>query len=68
VPSGTYRVALKVDGELYTKPLVVRGDPQFPDYQPWERAGGLSEGDEDMEAEVEEEEEQSPGRLDDRDF
>jgi hypothetical protein len=49
VPSGTYKIALKVDGETLTKQLVVQTDPQYPDYQPWERAGGFGGEDEEVE-------------------
>jgi photosystem II stability/assembly factor-like uncharacterized protein len=66
VPSGTYRVALKVDGELYTKPLVVQTDPQYPDYQPWERGGGFGGG-EEMEPGADEEEDEDQGPSGDRD-
>jgi hypothetical protein len=65
VPSGTYRIALKVDGEVYTKPLIVQTDPQFPDYQPWERAGGF--GGPDDEVDPDEEEDERPGPEPDRD-
>jgi photosystem II stability/assembly factor-like uncharacterized protein len=52
VAAGTYRIALKVDGEVFNKTLTVQGDPQYPDYQPWERAGGFG-GDEDEQEEEE---------------
>jgi hypothetical protein len=56
VPSGTYRIALKVNGETFTKPLIVQTDPQFPDYQPWERAGGFGGGDDEVKPDDDEEE------------
>ncbi|CAG0982564.1 hypothetical protein PHYC_01847 [Phycisphaerales bacterium] len=52
VPSGTYRIALKVDGELVTKNLVVQTDPEFPDYQPWEQRGGFGGDEEELDEEL----------------
>ncbi|MFQ5413787.1 MAG: hypothetical protein ACE5E6_04940, partial [Phycisphaerae bacterium] len=37
VPAGTYRVALTVDGERFTRDVIVETDPDHPDYHPWER-------------------------------
>jgi hypothetical protein len=51
-----------VDGELFTKPLVVLTDPQFPDYQPWERNGGF--GTPDDGDEPDDEDERAPRPLD----
>ncbi len=31
IPNGTYQVLLKVDGLSYTQPLVIRGDPDYPE-------------------------------------
>lgn len=41
VAPGTYRAVLSVDGATFTKAVVIRPDPEFPDFQPWERAGGF---------------------------
>lgn len=39
VPSGSYVIALKVDGKTLTERLEVQTDPEYPDYRPWERGG-----------------------------
>ena len=55
VPDGTYQVELVVDGLTYTQPLVVAGDPDYPEYdavREWE----LEQQEEERESEYEREE------------
>ena len=36
VPSGKYVVALRVDGQTFTKQVSVETDPDYPEYHAWE--------------------------------
>ena len=36
VPSGEYIASLTVDGQTFTQKLIVRTDPDYPDYRAWE--------------------------------
>lgn len=36
VPSGTYRVVLRVGDEKFIQKFDVQTDPDYPDYRPWE--------------------------------